>query len=50
MPVGRNFRDLTASVTRMATLANGERIGLHEVNAEIGDYNKFGILLKIKML
>jgi transcriptional regulatory protein RtcR len=31
-----NFRDLTASVTRMATLANGERIGLHEVNAEIG--------------
>ena len=30
-----NFRDLTASVTRMATLANGERIGLNEVNAEI---------------
>lgn len=30
-----NFRDLTASVTRMATLANGERIGLNEVSAEI---------------
>ena len=30
-----NFRDLTASVTRMATLANAERIGLNEVNAEI---------------
>jgi transcriptional regulatory protein RtcR len=30
-----NFRDLTASVTRMATLANGERIGLNEVNTEI---------------
>ena len=30
-----NFRDLTASVTRMATLANGERIGLKEVSAEI---------------
>ena len=30
-----NFRDLTASVTRMATLANGERIGLNEVEAEI---------------
>lgn len=30
-----NFRDLTASVTRMATLANSERIGLNEVNAEI---------------
>ncbi|MDM1756483.1 MULTISPECIES: RNA repair transcriptional activator RtcR [Acinetobacter] len=30
-----NFRDLTASVTRMATLANGERIGLFEVEAEI---------------
>ncbi len=31
-----NFRDLTASVTRMATLTNGERIGLNEVTAEIG--------------
>lgn len=30
-----NFRDLTASVTRMATLANGERIGLNDVDAEI---------------
>jgi transcriptional regulatory protein RtcR len=30
-----NFRDLTESVTRMATLANGERIGLNEVNTEI---------------
>ena len=30
-----NFRDLTASVTRMATLANSERIGLLEVEAEI---------------
>ncbi|MDM1763228.1 MULTISPECIES: RNA repair transcriptional activator RtcR [unclassified Acinetobacter] len=30
-----NFRDLTASVTRMATLAEGSRIGLKEVEAEI---------------
>ncbi|OTG90217.1 RNA repair transcriptional activator RtcR [Acinetobacter sp. ANC 3832] len=30
-----NFRDLTASVTRMATLADRERIGLSEVNSEI---------------
>lgn len=30
-----NFRDLTASVTRMATLAEGSRIGLNEVDAEI---------------
>ena len=30
-----NFRDLTASVTRMATLADGSRIGLLEVEAEI---------------
>ncbi|WP_010113330.1 RNA repair transcriptional activator RtcR [Acinetobacter sp. P8-3-8] len=35
-----NFRDLTASVTRMATLANGERIGLNEVNAEINRLQK----------
>ena len=30
-----NFRDLTASVTRMATLAEGSRIELNEVDAEI---------------
>ena len=35
-----NFRDLTASVTRMATLANAERIGLNEVNAEIHRLHK----------
>jgi transcriptional regulatory protein RtcR len=30
-----NFRDLTASVTRMATLASGSRIQLDDVSAEI---------------
>lgn len=30
-----NFRDLNASVTRMATLAGGGRIGLEQVRAEI---------------
>ncbi len=30
-----NFRDLTASVTRMATLANGSRISLPDVTQEI---------------
>lgn len=51
-----NFRDLTASVTRMATLANSERIGLNEVNAEIKrlqqlwnvqQYNKLSVLDEI---
>jgi transcriptional regulatory protein RtcR len=32
----RNFRDLTASVTRMATLAAGGRIGTAVVDEEIG--------------
>lgn len=35
-----NFRDLTASVTRMATLANADRIGLDEVEEEIQHLRK----------
>lgn len=35
-----NFRDLNASVTRMATLARGGRIGVDEVEAEIVRLNR----------
>lgn len=35
-PWSANFRDLSAAVTRMATFAKGGRIGVDEVEAEIG--------------